>query len=218
MLPGSFATIYALLGLVAPGLLFQWLRERHLPLPERSPFREASRIALSSLIFSWLSIMVLALVSKAAPTLLVDLASWLEDGHTYIGEHLWLVAWSATVEVGLACAIAWFAALMLNRLAKSKSEASPIVYTTPWYEVLQASMTGDDVPWVLVTLTDGTKIWGKVHRYTLAQVGSDERQIALCGPGLATQRPGKGRKEEDYWKYILVDGSDISLMKVATSK
>lgn len=53
--------------------------------------------------------MLLALVSSLVPKLWVDLADWVEQGGSYLQDHFWLVVWSATVEVALACLIQFIA-------------------------------------------------------------------------------------------------------------
>lgn len=226
-MPQSLAALYALLGLVAPGLVFQRLREKDLPPPENGPFREISRIVLSSLVFTWLSVMLLALVSSLVPALWVDLADWVEQGGSYLQDHFWLVVWSATVEVALACLIGFIASRVLvarwalrfgARFGAGASRKTPVLHTTPWYEALQGSMSAGEVPWVLVTTLDGTKMWGKVFRYTLHHVAADQQQLVLTGPGLATQATGEKRKEETYWEYVIVNGAQIASVKVARSR
>jgi hypothetical protein len=69
----------------------------------------------------------------------------------------------------------------------------------------------------LVTTLDGTKVWGKVFRYTLHHVTADQQQLVLTGPGLATQVAGEKRKEETYWEYVIVNGAQIASVKVARS-
>lgn len=217
MLPQGFAALYAFLGLVAPGLLYAWLREKQSPQPGESAFREVSRLALASLVFSWSAVLMLAVVSRLGlGRLLVDLQKWVAEGNTYLEDHLWLAAWSATAELFVACFLAWLAAKIITSREKPGG-ATPVVYRTPIYEALQGRMAQGQVPWVLVYLNDGTRIWGKVFRYTLTQAAADEQQLALTGPGLAVQAKGEKRKEQDYWEVIVVKASDIGMIKVATS-
>ncbi|MDR7383505.1 DUF6338 family protein [Promicromonospora iranensis] len=211
MVPESLATVYAFLGLVAPGLLFQLLRERARPALEESAFREASRVALTSLAFTTASILILAAASAVAPRAVVDLAGWLESGSEYVSEHLWLVVSSVLLEVGLACALAWLSATALAVWVDDQSVKH--AKTSIWHLAILESRPKGEETWLSIELMDGVKVWGYVHYFT-TDLAMDNRELSLTGPGLSIQRVGEERKSVTA-TYLVLPGSDIRRMKVS---
>lgn len=211
MIPESLTTLYAFLGLVAPGLVFQLLRERARPALEESTFREASRVALTSLLFTTISILTLALVSAILPRAFVNLPDWIQLQSEYVGNHLWLVAWSVLAEVGLACIIAWLAAAALAKWVDDPSVKHS--KTSLWHLALLASRPDGKVAWVAAELTDEVKVWGYVHYFT-TNLSLENRELSLMGPGLSIQRKGEDRKRLTV-DYLLIPGPNIRRMKVS---
>jgi hypothetical protein len=213
MVPQSLATLYALLALVTPGLTCQLVSERTRPSREESTFREASVVAVTSLVFSTLSVLILAAISKVRPSWFVDLVEWLDLGDGYASDHLWLVARSVGTEVLLAVLLAASSAWLLSLLPASSK--SSIAKASVWYQSLKGDKPKDKASWVMAELADGTRIWGYVHFFTIQDLGND-RDISFMGPGLNVQRPGEAAPaEETYYKYVVVSAEQIRLLKVA---
>jgi hypothetical protein len=210
MVPESFATLYAFLGLVAPGLVYRMVRERRAPSGVESAFREASVVVFASLIFSALSVFLLALMSLVVPTAFVDLQAWVDRGGDYVGAHLWLAATSALIEVGLACVLAYIAGRHLNF---DGDEEAPIVRTSVWFRRFQAGVPKGQVAWTSVELTDGTRLWGYMDYFTVGQ-DLDNRELSLKGPNLTSERPNGSKVKDNYWTYYVVNGSDVRLLKI----
>ncbi|WP_405070390.1 DUF6338 family protein [Kribbella sp. NBC_01510] len=216
MIPEGVATLYGFLGLVAPGLLFQLLREKTRPGLEETAFREASRIAFTSLAFTTAAVSLLALLSLLIPSAFVDLATWIGDGSDYLKGHLWTAALSVLLTVALACGLAALTNYWLVRQMDDDDDAS-IVKTSIWYQLFRGDLPKDKVAWVQAELSDGTRIWGYVDFYTVGQV-IGEREISFKGPGLTVLRKGEAKQEEaekdSYWKYVVVKASDVLMMKI----
>ena len=212
MIPETIAALYAFLGLVAPGLAYQLIRERQRPALQETSFREASRIALTSAVFTTLSLATLALIDRASPWALVDAGTWLSQGTTYAASHVGLVARSAVYEVVLACVYACAAYMVVTKVSARKK--TKIIKNDVWYQTLIEDAPKDHVAWVLVKLSDGSALWGHVD---LVTVGSsvDDVQLSLKGPKLTLREgPSGAKQEQNYWKRTLVPASDVSLMKV----
>lgn len=217
MIPESLATFYALLALVAPGLMFQVVSERSRPSSEQSAFREVSVVATSSLIFTTTSVLILGAFSRIRPSWFVDLPKWVSDGSVYASNNLWVVAKSVGLEVGIAVGLAALAAWILGK--RSTASKAPIAKTSVWYQALKADKPEDKASWVLAELLDGTRVWGYVHYFTLEDCGND-RDISFKGPGLTVQRGGKKSRpvREDYYKYFVVSAGQVRFLKVAHEK
>lgn len=220
MIPQSLGALYAFLGLVAPGLLFQQLRERARPGLDESAFREASRVALTSLVFTTLSLALLALVGALRRQWLVDLPSWALLGGQYLTSHMWLVAGSVLAEVTLACALAVLAArVAASRDTRASLHAGrtsgKLVKTGVWFQLFHGRLPARKAAWVRADLRDGTRIFGYVYFYTVDEAPRDQQVISFQGPGLAVGGKWSKPVEEDYYTRIVVNASDIALMKVA---
>lgn len=212
MIPEGVATLYAFLGLVTPGLVYQLLRERARPALEETSFREASRVALTSAVLTTASILTLALASQARPSWFVDGEEWISQGTKYIAANMALVARSVVATVALACAYAFLAHLAANALAsrnRTRIENSDV-----WYQLLVDDVPKNMVPWVGIKTTQDTWIWGHVDFFTVGK-SLDDREIALKGPKLTIKVPDGVYKEESYWQRTCVRASEIAIMKVA---
>ncbi|HEY9412211.1 MAG TPA: DUF6338 family protein [Jiangellaceae bacterium] len=215
MIPESLATLYAFLALVAPGLVYQLVRERVRPTIRETAFREASRVALTSLIFTTASILTLALIGRLAPQLVVDVNAW-ATSEDYVADHLWLAASSIFAEVTLASGLAAASAKFVGK-RDGKARRS-IEKHGVRHQLFKGGVPADSAAWVLAELIDGTRVWGFVHYYTIDE-GLDQRDISFSGPGLIVQKDRDSeKKEEEYWKHVVIKGSDIVSMKVAYEK
>jgi hypothetical protein len=72
VIPQTILALVGFLFLVAPGLVFEIRRERRRPVLEETTFREVSRTALASLVFSVLALAILAWVRAKWPESMPD--------------------------------------------------------------------------------------------------------------------------------------------------
>lgn len=212
MIPTTTAQLFLFLALVAPGLYYELLRERRRPVIGESSFREASRIALASVLFDGAAVAVLAIVRAIQPAWMPDPRSWLAHPTLYVRAHYALISW--TVLAGLALAFG-FATLadQLNR--KQRGNIHP---QGMWFQLFRTDRPPKTVPWVSLRLTDGTEIAGFLAYF----VPADDpalREIALRpnvhGTGLQLRKAGQQAIERlDKWSSIVVRGDQISYFKV----
>ena len=102
MIPDTLLSLILFLGLIAPGLLYQLLWERRHPALEETAFREASRTALMSLLFSGLACIVIVLIRIFQPNWILDLGQYLRDSKTYVGQHYNLLIQTIALEVRIS--------------------------------------------------------------------------------------------------------------------
>ena len=211
MLPQTFAALFAFLGLVTPGLVFQLIRESQRPALQESAFREASRVALTSLIFTAASALLIALLSLRWPKAFADVPAWLSDGGRYASTHLEVVAWTVGAEVLLATALAAVGALIVDKLRFGPGAISK---SSIWHKHFAADLPTGCAPWLKVTLDDGTQLWGWLDYYTVDK-GLADRELALKGPGLAMQSAATGvRVDMENTDFVQLRGSTIRLTQV----
>ena len=214
MVPSTLATFAAFLMLVAPGLVFEIRRERRRPALEETTFREASRVALTSLLFSGASLAALSIVRAARPSLLPDLGLWLHQGNGFLVSRYRLVARAGLAEVALAIGIALGVDAWLARF-RSKGHIAPYGL---WYQVFRVDRLQGQWPWVSLRLADKTQVWGYLRHY---DPGADvkSREIAVRGDvdgrHLYIQADNDDKVTElTDWQTIVVPGDQIVLMKV----
>ena len=106
MIPQTTAALIGFLFLVAPGIVFEMVQERRRPTLEQSPFREASRVALASLLFSLLALLALAALRTWLPASMPDAGRWLRQGGRYFAANYRLVASFLLAELALAVTLA----------------------------------------------------------------------------------------------------------------
>lgn len=214
MIPQGLTTLISFLVLVAPGLLFELRRERRRPTLEETAFREASRIAFTSFIFSLLSVIVLTFFRSLQPEALPDPGRWLSDKSDYVAANYALVARFAVLEVGLALSFAFVADLILLRRATGN-----IVPGSIWFQVFRLERPKGKVPWVGVRLIDRTEFFGYLKYYTPEQK-LENREIALQGDVngkslvMKTSTDPPELVELEDWRTVVIRGDQIQMVKV----
>jgi Family of unknown function (DUF6338) len=209
MVPDTLGAVLAFLGLVAPGVAFELLRERRRPTIEETAFREASRIALTSLVFTLGAGAILLLAYLAGAPFIADPAAWLRNGTAYALDNLGLVSFTMLLQVSLALALAVLADWVFRRSAPGH-----VVPGSIWFQLFRNRRPDGATPWVHLRLTDETEIWGYADDYTPEQK-LDNRELTLVGPGLQYRRKGAtGNQELDRWAAICVRGDQITWLKV----
>lgn len=210
MIPESIATLLAFLTLVAPGIVYQMVIERRLPSTKESAFREASVVALASLVFTLAALIILTLLRTVVPAAILDISLWVRQGNQYLADSLLIVAASLALQVIIACGFAAGAAL----LQTSKSQAL-ISREGAWYKVFLKDRPPGTRPWVHLRLKDKTEFWGELRYYT-PEDDAESREIVLGGSALKRRRDTETEASliGDQWDAICVNGDDISFIGV----
>jgi hypothetical protein len=212
VIPDTLGALIAFLGLVAPGLLFEMLRERRVPASEESAFREASRVALMSLVFTLFALAVLTITGLLEPHWLPDVDRWINCGASYAKAHYRLILRAVLLELLIAGAAVVLLDLALSKWGSGQGELSS---TSVWYHVFRTDRPADHGSWVHAKLSDGSEIWGFVQWYTYDN-SLDDRELSLSGPGLKIKRtPDSEAQELPEWNSLIVRGSDITYMTVS---
>lgn len=215
MIPDTFATLLALLGLVAPGLVFELRRERRHPAHDDSAFREASRTALSSLLFTSVVVILMGFVRLIWPSVIVDVGAWVEGGSAYFADHVGLIGINAAVAVLAAVALALLAESMLGRNVAASIQPGRI-----WSYMFKSNRPRGTSNWVGVELTSGGRIFGFVDRFSTG-LGTDDGELFVVGPGLTLVRPQddvdappERLSLDGKWDGIQVRSSEISSIRL----
>lgn len=222
MVPSTVGSLLGFLGLIAPGLVFELRRERRRPSYEESVFREISRLALVSLVFTMLSLsIVLALCSWIDHSYLPDVNRWVVEGNVYLKAKYGSVLLAFLLELAFACALAALWDGFLSRSATGNMTPWP-----SWYLLFREFRPAGTKPWVHLQLENGAEYWGYMANYT-ATDDLERREISLRGPRL-TWRSGQPQASRrflrepvvpetqrlDEWDTVTVRGDKIVAMTV----
>ncbi len=221
MVPQTIGALTSFLALVAPGIVFELLREQRRAGPRETVFREASRVALSSLAFTAASTAVLLGVRAAAAKwfgwkLLADpVALVAKPG--YAEQNVALVGWSAAAELVLACVLAWAFDLVLARRRRQRRSVGK---QTAWVKVFREDRPENTVCRVHVMLDDGNSFFGFLRSYD-AVGDPDKREIVLEGTKLTyIGEPVTGGDEKKTtvigrdWERVVISGARIKFLRV----
>ncbi|HEX8867961.1 MAG TPA: DUF6338 family protein [Lentzea sp.] len=220
MVPQTIGTLASFLVLVAPGIVFELLRERRRAGGQESAFHEAARVAVSSLALSLASTLLLlgvhALTSAlSGGRLFVDLQALVVDS-TYARQHVWLVGASIVAELVLACLLA----LAFDYVLAGRRRQPPSIgRQSAWVKVFRHDRPAGALCWVHVMLDDGASFFGFLRSYDAA--GDPEtREIVLEGVKLTyVGEPVAGGTKEvtvigQDWERVVVPGSRIRYLRV----
>lgn len=212
MVPQTVLAFVAFLLLVAPGLSFEILRERRRPSLEETAFREASRIALTSLVFTGAAVLLLAIVRALWPEAMPDPGRWLREKQAYVQEEYRLIGRFFLIELVLALTGAFIADRIFINRAKGKIFSGSV-----WYHVLRRDRPRGQLPWISVQLKDKTQIAGFLQYYTPGERLQD-REISLEpnveGTALAIRAEDGTTTALDGWRSVIVRGDQIVYFKV----
>ncbi|HLX47242.1 MAG TPA: DUF6338 family protein [Streptosporangiaceae bacterium] len=218
MIPATFGTLLGFLGLVAPGLVYSAIIERRRPREGESAFAEASRVGLTSLVFSLVSMVLLWLLQRYESSALYkytklslpNIGLWLAGGNKYAAGNLGKVFFGLAAEVILACILAAAAAWLLTRRPRSRFRKEGV-----YRSVFTRYAPKDSFPWVYVKLDDKTEFWG-YHRLHEDRDGTEARAIVLAGEKLMRRCPGEQQRQRigEHWDIVVIDSSKIQFMQV----
>jgi hypothetical protein len=210
MIPDSLGAFVAFLGLVAPGLTLDLVLERRRPHRDSTAFREASTIALASLIFTLAATGLLAALRLACPKLVPDAPRWISKGSAYVAGHFGIVSLSIFLEVAIACGLAAAWGWFITR----KSTAS-ISNVGAWYQILRDERPPGTRPWVHLHLDDETQFWGYLRHYTTDD-SADVREIVLGGKTLAWRLKDDTARSPigGDWDAVCINADRIQYMRV----
>lgn len=210
MIPNTLGAALGFLALVAPGVVFELLREKRRQALTDTAFREASRIALTSLVFSVGAFLVLVALDGWWHVL-PDVDLWVRTGNAYLREQYRVVATACLAQLVTACVLAALANRVLTLSGRGRAE---IRHGSVWYHVLREDRPPNAVVWLQARLTDGTIVTGYLRHYTPGDKLED-REICLGGRFLHLAKPGAEPADISAdWAAVTVRGSEIVTLQV----
>jgi len=210
VIPQTLGALAGFLALVAPGIVFELRRERRRGRHQETAFREASRVALGSLVFTLAAVLLMTAVQAAGAHLFVRPADWLTRGEAYAREHLTLIVVSVAVELAIACALAWgFEALFAHR----RGEAATVQQRSAWAQALRTDRPAGSRAWAHAQLENGTSFYGYVRSYTPSGPLT-ERELVLEGEALTCEKDEETKVIGEDWRRVVIPASKITYLRV----
>lgn len=208
MIPNSMGALLAFLGLVAPGVVFESLRQRRRPGVTRTSFQEASRTALASFLFTVISTVIVLLAGRLRPGTVADVHQWSANTDSYVTEQPLRVAWTLLAIAVLACVIA-----ALSERVSAGGARPTMTDHHPWFIILRLRVPPRARPWLHVVTTGETEFYGYLAGYSM---NSDpgERDLNLCGPRLQVRRRGEAKEVLSSWAFVSLRASEVAWMTV----
>ncbi|QKV77805.1 DUF6338 family protein [Amycolatopsis sp. Hca4] len=209
MIPGTWLAVVLFLIVVAPGLFFDLLGARRRVEAAESAFREFGRVALGSLGFTLVTLVLLLGVRWLFPRLFFDPRAMLLGGNTYLADHYGQVI----LTIVAATVVSHLLAFGLHKLlARRTGEAFRKV--SAWGMAFRDGVPAGHAVFVRVRLTSGLVYTGQVENFT-ADLAAADRELLLTKP-LAVKPDGDSSLTPLPAAYdrVLLRGSEIEVISV----
>jgi hypothetical protein len=208
--PDGWSAALAFLLFVAPGIVFDLLSRRRRVEVDESAFREASRIALWSLLFSlpasaivvYISTRVHRVTRVAGRLASGDVVPISADGLTILLVML--------AELVLACGIAGITHLVLSRRSKS----CDIRLVSAWTKAFRFDRPADHDVYVRAKLTSGSVWTGRVVSFT-PDLELENRELVLAPPLFSRGKTGDLTPLSPDYHRVVLPASQIASLNVA---
>lgn len=219
MVPSTGFAVVSFLVVLAPGIVFELLRQGHRPSRDQSALEELGRVILWGLAFSSVGFLLLWVVRTAKSDWIPDIAEWLKDSDGYVQDHYRLIFRTLVLQAVLAIS----AAALVNRLASTRNHIRRCVLGARewiggggsirphpvWWTVLRQYADQEQAKVRLsVRLQDGSTLTGGLAEYTTR---GEPRDLTLEQP-IYVSRPGQQPNlplDPDVGR-VLVPGPSIS--------
>lgn len=207
-MPTTVTGLLLFVALLLPGLLYVTIRERNLPSPQRSVFRETATVAAVSAV-AWLGgLAILAVARTVIPALTPDVGWLFRDATAYLGEekgYRLLTAWLLGL-LALALLGAGIAARVMNGRRPHSSRISS------WW-ILFERWNPKKEKHVGCLLADGSYIAGLHSSHNVSAEETPDRDIVLYEP-LQYRAPGDDETVDYPASYVCLSARQIVAMFV----
>jgi hypothetical protein len=210
MIPDTWLSVLLFLLFVAPGLLFDMLSERRRASYTESAFREASRVALASVVFSLVAIAVLGGIRVIVPQVFPDPGDLLaQNPGAYAAHHYGQIFLALVAQVALACG----AAATFDWILGRRKGSGTIRKISAWQMVLRQKLPKGYEAYARVRLSSGIVYTGLVFAHS-PDFDLDNRELILTQPMSSKLPGGTLAPVPEQFKTVAIRGSLIDTMSV----
>jgi Family of unknown function (DUF6338) len=208
MVPLTWLSVLFFIFLIAPGLLYDLLDQRHHARVSESAFREASRTVLAGLIVSCIAVSILAVVRAVRPAWMPNPTLLISHPGSYFAVQYRLILRALLIEGALALAIA--GTFQAIRNSRSDARLRPV---STWTRVFRHDCPEGSLPHVQVKLTNGMNYIGQVGHFT-ADLETAERELVLVPPLYVKKPNGVFKDISVEWQRVVLSGECVQSMVV----
>jgi hypothetical protein len=227
VLPSSLVGLFVFVVLLAPGFVVVLRRERRVPAPQSSVFRETVRLVAASVACLFAAGLLLGLLRVLLPDATIDVGALLRDPAGYAVAHHVRVAWWALA--GLAAAVLfalagtdprWAAVLRRvgarpaarRLLGTADSDIRPMSAWSRVFTMFDDDPAGPGEVFVRALLTDGTLIGGRLSSHAATVEDGPDRELVLAAP--VRVRTTDGAEHDPGSTYTIVAARQIVRLDV----
>ena len=224
-MPTTAVGLLIFIVLLAPGLTWVGYRSASRPVTKPTALRELGTIALVSVIWDVLALLLFGIVRVILPTHTPDVGALLRDSHRYLTAHGPYVFWWVAGLLAATCA----AALTTARVAHSELgstilELGPVkaqqptgsVTTSPaWWLMFQDQPPDNTRVYVGVNLDDGTYLGGYLLSYSPNSDETADRDLVLSGTIDYVSADGKEKRADLGVGAVIVSAHHIKYLTVS---
>lgn len=209
-MPDTIGTAVAFLLLVAPGILWETLRERRHPQRDRTSFREVGVVALASTLFSMIAtVLVLAGSWIVARSQLDALGRFIQEGTSAPGVSPFLPATFLAIGCSTALALVLLADRVFGTRLYGAAELRP---GSIWVAMFRTKLPADAAAIATIHLHDGSWLRGHVAYFSVDD-DVDKRELTLAAP-ISRRGPGAAEPEPSHHQFVVIRSSEIAYLDV----
>lgn len=209
MTPDGWGSALAFLLFVAPGIVFDLLSRRRRAGVDESAFREASRVALSSLVFSLLAALLVVPRASRSPIVVRAARAVEAGGLSWLSSEGLALLGVAVAQLVLSCVLAfgWHSVLRLI------GHGGNIVLGSAWTRVFRLDLPDDHEGYVLAKLTSGAVWAGRVLSFS-PDLELDHRELVLGQPLSIETASGDMADVPSDFQRVVLRATEISTLTV----
>ncbi|WP_290056815.1 DUF6338 family protein [Amycolatopsis solani] len=209
MIPGTWLAAVLFLLVVAPGLFFDLLGARRRVAVAESAFREIGRVALGSLGFTLVTLVLLQAAQWLFPRLFFDPRALILGGNAYLADHYGAVVLTLVVAAAISHALAFG---LHKWLARRQGETIRVV--SLWGKAFRHGVPDGHAVFARVRLTGGLVYTGQVENFT-ADLPVGDRELMLTKPLAAKPDAGSPLLPlPDSYRRVIIPGERIEVISV----
>ncbi len=209
MIPGTWLAAVLFLLVVAPGLFFDLLGARRRVAVAESAFREIGRVALGSLGFTLVTVVLLQAAQWLFPRLFFDPRALILGGKAYLADHYGAVVLTLVVAAATSHALAFG---LHKWLARRHGETIRVI--SLWGKAFRHGVPAGHAVFARVRLAGGLVYTGQVANFT-ADLPMGDRELLLTKP-LAAKPDADSplRPLPDSYRRVIIPGDRIEVISV----
>ncbi|MEU0792318.1 DUF6338 family protein [Amycolatopsis sp. NPDC005961] len=209
MIPGTWLAVILFLIIVAPGLFFDLLSARRRVEVAESAFREVGRVALGSLGFTLVTLVVLLCVQWLFPSLFFNPRAMIVGGTAYLADHYGRVVLTILAATVFSHLLAFGLHMILSR-----REGEAFRKVSAWGLAFREGVPAGHAVFARVRLTSGLVYTGQVENFT-ADLPVGDRELLLRKP-LAVRPDSDSTLTAlpDVYDRVILRGSEIEVISV----